>query len=144
MTNRLLIPMLSVAFALCTLNACKKDDSPAPTRSQLIIGTWNINAYGVDDNMNGNLESSEYDAIPAGSGLTETFRSDGTGVITTTAPGGSPTPQNITWSLTNSDQNLQVVSSSGTTNATITRLTEHELMGYDPSLSPRTIYLLTK
>ena len=138
------IVVTGLLFTATLLNSCKKDEDDSPSRSELIVGTWNVNAYGTDANMNGTLEATEYGTIPAGAAMVQTYRRDGTGVIITQPTTGSPVSTNITWSLTNNDQNLRVATDSTTTNATISKLTEHELMGYDPAPSTRVIYLLTK
>lgn len=129
-----------------TLFSCKKDDDPeTPSRASLIIGTWTINAYGQDDNMNGILETTEYDPYPAGANLVETFRADGTGTIAVTPTGGGATmTTNMLWSLQNNDQTLRVITGSDTSLATISVLSETEFSGYDSDASPRVIYKLTK
>lgn len=130
---------------LFTAPSCKKNEDSLPSRNALIVGTWNVNAFGVDDNGNGTLEVPEYDTIPAGAALVQTYRSNGTGMFTTQSPGNPPTYTNISWTLTNNENNLKVVTESGvTTNATISELTEHRLQGYDPTSSPRVVFLLTR
>jgi|GEM_PF-2396159 len=135
--------MLAAFVFIAMLGSCKKS-SDKLTRTEMMVGTWNLNAYGVDDNNNGILEASEYDAIPAGAAMEQTYRSDGTGVFMTQGPANLPVYSNVNWLLTDNEQNLRVVSNGNTTNATISVLTEHELQGYDPAQSPRYVYLLTK
>lgn len=139
--------LLTVAALLTTtvFYSCKKDDDSSKAPKDLIVGTWNVNAYGVDDNMNGTLEVSEYDSIPPGVALVQTYRADGSGVFTTQSPGTTPKSTNITYSLLNNDQTLHIVTETNdTTNATISQLTEHQLQGYDVTLNPRIVFLLTK
>lgn len=125
-------------------SACKKNKD-SRSRSELIIGTWSLNAYGVDDNMNGILEVSEYDSIPAGVNIIETFRADNTGSITTVNAAGTNS-YNMKWRLEDKDEKLIVTNNtSGTsTTAVISRLNSNEFMGYDPATPIRTIYLLKK
>jgi hypothetical protein len=141
-------PMMATiaAFLFVALMAsCKKSSDSQPTRTEMMVGTWNLNAYGQDDNGDGLLQASEYDPIPAGAALQQTYRADGTGVFMTQGPGSAPTYTNINWSLTDNEQNLRVQATGGaTTNATIAVLTQSQLQGYDPAQSPRYIYVLTK
>src|SRR5215217_2557452 len=92
--------MCAVVTSCLLLSSCSKSDSN-PSRSELIVGTWTMNAYGVDDNMNGILEPAEYDAIPAGVSLTETFRADKTGTITTVNPSSGTSSYNMKWKFEN-------------------------------------------
>lgn len=138
-----LVAYIAIVVFAATFGACKKKDN-GPARQQLMVGTWNLNAYGQDDNMNGTLETPEYDTIPAGIALIQTYRSDGTGMFTTNA-GSLSTSTNVTWVLMNNEMNLRVVTSEGdTTMAVVSKLTEHELQGYDPGADPRLVFLLTK
>ena len=141
--QKLVLCAAAAASLLCSSSCNKGDDDPS--RSELIVGTWTMNAYGVDDNMNGTLETSEYDPIPAGVNLVETFRADKTGSITTSTPLGSSS-YNMKWRFESNDQNLIVTNdANGTsTTAVVSRLTSNELQGYDPAPPVRTIYLLKK
>ncbi len=135
-----------VLASTLVFTSCDKEKDE-PTRSELIVGTWTLSAYGQDDNMNGILESSEQDPIPAGAGLIEVFNSNGTGSVTTTpAGGGASTTSSITWQLQSNDQQLAVTTTSTATTsiAIISLLNSTQLMGYDPAASPRIIFLLTK
>lgn len=139
------LPAFAAIIAVsCLSTSCKKDDKE--TRSELIVGTWTLNAYGQDDNSNGTLESSEYDPIPAGVSMVQTYRSDKTGMITTTNTSGGTSSSNITWDFRNDDKELVVTNTGNNTNsiAVVTRLNRNEFMGYDPAPAIRTIYLFTK
>ncbi|MEO6830846.1 MAG: hypothetical protein ABI378_01355 [Chitinophagaceae bacterium] len=146
MKKNVLLLMVAALITTTLFYSCKKDDNNATqSRKDLIIGTWNVNAYGVDDNMDGTLEVSEYDTIPPGVALIQTYRADGTGVFTTQSPGTSPKSTNITYSLINGDQTLHIVTEDNqVTDATITEMTEHRLQGYDVTSNPRIVFLLTK
>jgi len=136
---------LSIAIAGgLVFTACNKDND-SQTRTELIIGTWSLNAYGVDDNMNGILEVTEYDSIPPGVNIMETFRADKTGSITTVNASGTNS-FNMKWRLEDEDQKLIVTNDLGGTSTTaiISRLNNNEFMGYDPAPPIRTIYLLKK
>lgn len=135
----------AIASGCLLVSSCSKSDND-PARSELITGTWTLNAYGVDDNMNGILEPAEYDVIPAGVNLTETFRADKTGNITTANPVSGSSSYNMKWKFENNDQNLIVTNdvNGASTTAIVTRLSANELMGYDPAPATRTIYLLKK
>jgi len=127
------------------LFSCNKDDDDDMTRSrsELIVGTWNLVAYGVDQNNNGTLETSEQSAIPAGTGLREIFNADKTGSIITTT-NNVPTGVSITWSLENNDNTLKVTGPGTNTTATILTLTSSTLIGYDPAALAKVIYVLEK
>lgn len=144
LTSQLLIAA-AVTAGSTLFSSCDKEDKEIIPRKDLLVGTWTLNAYGQDDNNNGMLETSEYDSIPPGVNIIETFRSDKTGTVTTTNSGGSSS-YNMTWALQNEDKEL-VISNDNNGNSTttvISRLTENEFMGYDPSSPIRIIYLLTK
>ena len=75
----------------------------------------------------------------------QTYRADGTGVFTGRQQGKPDTSYNITWALTNNDQNLAITfPDKSVTNATITEFTDRSLQGYNPAVTPRTVFLLLK
>lgn len=139
------ITAISIALAGGLIfSACKKNKD-SQSRSELITGTWSLNAYGVDDNMNGILEISEYDPIPAGVNIIETFRADNTGSVTTVNASGT-TSYNMKWRLEEKDEKIIITNDNNGTSVTavISRLNSNEFMGYDPATPIRTIYLLKK
>ena len=127
-------------------SSCQKDNNDeARTRYKLIQGTWNLTAYGQDDNMNGRLEESEKDLIPSGALMRQTYNADGSGKIETAGPGGAdPASNNITWELRNNEAYLAVTQALLTSVANISTLTETEFSGYDTAASTRIIYLFNK
>ena len=135
----LLTAACSIAFF-----SCKKNDNNTPSRSELLVGTWNVNAYGVDSNNNGLLETSEYGVVPAGAAIIQTYRADGTGVFTGKQAGKADTSYNITWRLTNGNQNLEITSAGVVSNSTISELTDRRLQGYVANANPRVVFLLLK
>lgn len=142
MKKLLVIPLL--AATVFFMASCNKEDDKKQTRKELMVGTWNLNAAGVDDNMNGRLDVAEYDTIPAGVNLTQTYRADGTGVFTTRVPNEPDKAENISWTLTDGDKNLKVTTTNAVTNATIVELNSTTLEGYDVSVNPRFIFILKK
>ncbi len=140
-------PMMWISGVLisCSLlmGACrKKDDTPA--RSQLIIGTWAVNAYGNDDNMNGVLDESEHKVIPAGASLVITLRTDNSGVATLDSTGKMSVTKGFTWQLINGDDDIKVTVDNNVTIVHIAKLTTNDLQGYDQAASPRLIVDLRK
>lgn len=125
------------------LPSCSKDKNT--DRSSLLVGTWHLAAYGQDANMNGKLETSEHEAIPAGSDITEHFLSDHTGSVTITS-GAVPNTTSFTWEFQQNDQQLLTMPLGGgaTSTTAITLLTNHQLMGYDVNADPRIIILMEK
>lgn len=139
-------PFLSALFLLSIMGvSCKKDKSLS--RSELLVGTWRLSAAGLDNNMNGTLETAEHITIPAGTDIIETFNTDHTG-RTVTIISGNATMSNFTWQLKNNDQQLTTTTtgtgSSVVTNVQISQLTSNQLMGYDVTANPRTIIVLSK
>ncbi|MGC4102974.1 lipocalin family protein [Ferruginibacter sp.] len=137
--------IMTAAVCLMFTSSCKKDKEAS--RSELLQGTWHVSAMGQDDNMNGTLEVSEYDPIPAGSSLTETFNADHSGSATL-VNSGVTTTSSFTWQLQSNDQQLLVTTTasgtSSTTTSQISLLSSTQLMGYDITSSPRTIILMVK
>ncbi len=128
----------------CSLlfGACRKED--APTRSQLIVGNWAVNAYGEDDNMNGILDENEQDNIPSGAGLVLTIRTDNTGVGTLNQSGKDPVTKGFTWQLINNDQDVRVTIDGKVSIAHIAKISANQLQGFDQEASPRMIVDLRK
>lgn len=123
-------------------SACKKETTPS--RSELIAGTWSVNAYGQDDNMNGVLDDNEHDVIPAGAGLVITLRTDQSGVATLDSTGKSSVTKGFTWQLINNDRDIRVTVDNNVTIAHISKLTANELQGYGQDANPRLIVDLRK
>ena len=141
------INLFGFLLAIIVLStSCNKDDDGPKSRNDLIVGTWTLNAFGVDDNMDGILQTAEYDPIPAGAGQIQIYRSDKTGVITTQATSGSPQSANMKWRFDNNDQNLIVTYdvAGNSTIGVVSQLTTTDLMGYDPSAAVRIIFLFKK
>lgn len=136
---------MSGVILSCSLmfSACEKEKTPS--RSEMITGTWAVNAFGEDDNMNGSLEENEYNTIPAGASLVITMRTDNTGVATLDSTGKSSVTQGFTWQLINNEQDLRITTNTGSVStAHIAKLTPNQLQGYDQASNPRFIIDLRK
>ncbi|WP_118974379.1 hypothetical protein [Taibaiella koreensis] len=64
----------AAATTLCLLGSCKKDKE-----ENLIIGQWQVQYTGADDNSNGILEESEKVMIPDTARFTFNFKEGGAG-----------------------------------------------------------------
>jgi hypothetical protein len=110
MKKHLVKPIMGLLL-LGTLSAtsCKKEDkstSPATSRKEQMVGTWTLSKMGADLDNDGNVDNLETSDIVSGFESVYVFKADGT---------GTEDGDDITWSLTNSDNMLRVVDVSTTT-----------------------------
>jgi hypothetical protein len=103
--KKLFIPaaFLATVMSVALFPSCKKKDSPPPSRSEMIVGSWKNVEEGNDMNSNGEWDLSEHQ--PAMLQATFTFQNNGTG---TAAVPGSPLAAPFNWSLSNNDSNINV------------------------------------
>ncbi len=144
MKNHFLLTLLLLAgFALFS-TSCKKDRDPS--RSEMIVGSWNVVAGGTDANSNTILDPEERENIPAGFEQIITFKEGGAGVATLKQTGTiiSSQTQSFDWKFINEDRVLEIISGQGTLNVNVTLLTGQQFEGNNLSGTTRAFQIWSK
>lgn len=127
--NKLLI-VGCLSIAAFSIASCKKSSSTSK-----LVGTWNLTQVGEDANGNSVMDASEVQNVSGlGTGVV-TFNSDGTGSEHVVFYGGlvDSTVTFKKWTLQNSDQDLVLTASDGTTLLSHVTLTNTDLTIADTS-----------
>ena len=128
-----------MCFALFFIS-CKKDKGPS--RSELIVGSWERVNGGVDRNNNDFLEASEFEQNSDSTKTFFTFKSDGTGRLLFTVPGVPPVESELVWKITDKDQSLEISYTDRVIDPRIlkfTVFTKTQFQGYLPISKPHYI-----
>ena len=101
--------LLPICFLLFTFAACKKEFAGTP-RSEIILGTWAVEAVGPDSNQNRQLEPSERAPSEPGYLSTLTFLAGGKAVNHFRRNANAPltVDSNIQWKLRDNDKYLDL------------------------------------
>ena len=106
--------LLSMAAVATLFTACKKSDDDNQTRSQMLVGTWNMSSYGMDANNNSTLDNGETGPTSTTTfGAKVTMNSDATGTQVAYFLGTADT-SNFKWALTNNENSLQIIDGTDT------------------------------
>ncbi len=136
--------MVGIAFT----SACKKKDSFASDRRNLLIGRWERITGGADLNENGQLEASEYESKSDDTRYYYTYKSNDSGNFFISYPVGGAHSFDIlfTWKLTDGAQYLETDYHRGqkTVGLKITEFTAETLLMHDTMYKPATFVLLRK
>ncbi len=124
--------LLFSAFVLTAFSAtfvsCKKEDNQK-SRQELIVGTWNIAASGLDSNKNNILDPSESDtpdSLEIGRLL---FNANGSGISEYGTIGNSLEQERFNWTLSPDGKTLRI-EQVFTFNHVVTELTQNRLAYY--------------
>lgn len=105
--KKLLVVSLLAGFASCK----KEGASPSPNTIFLTQQAWKFEVYGLDENNNGVIESTENDMQSCESDDAFTFYLNGTGVYQSGAVKctvDDPTTLNLSWQFANNETELQI------------------------------------
>ena len=137
------ISLFLCAATLVAIQSCKKDDdNAAPSKSDMLKGTWTLSQYGEDSNNNSVLDAGEAaNANTIGMSGTLTINANNTGYVKVSVFGVTDS-SSFTWSV-NSDT-LSLASDGETTKVTMTELTSNRFVGLWDDTTPKTWVVLTK
>ena len=131
MNKKIVCGLLTVAFLAVVgmTTSCKKDDED--TSKNRMIGTWNVQYIGSDDNENGSLEESEKEVITDTSRFTFTFKEGGTGetVLTPSINTGVNTTVPFTWSLDEAANKVTITANNETNVVSLLTLNQNVFSG---------------
>ncbi len=119
-------------ISVSLLGACKKESNTPSgplTKTDLLIGKWTAKASGTDLNNNDSLEVSEYESMPAGLIVYQTFTADKRAFIDVTSYGKTVLTDNFMWELTDNDQKLLRISDGDTLVHFIKSFTPNQITG---------------
>ena len=111
--------------------SCSKDAAYVPKSNTELLSqkAWKFEMYGLDENNNGVIESSENNMLPCEADDVFTFNTNGTGVFaggTQQCSPGEPATINFNWTFSNNETELAIFAAP----EKINKLTENILEVY--------------
>ena len=128
MKSTFLFSALLFAGLATTFVSCKKE-TPEQRPQALILGTWNIEASGVDANKNDVLEASESDTLDPSEIAQLIFSENGLGVSRYGPVADSLEEERFKWSLSTDGKTLRI-DQGLIFNHVVTQLTQNRLAYY--------------
>ena len=128
MKKHFLLSVLLLAFLATTFVSCKKE-TQEPSPQSLILGTWSIEAQGIDANKNDVLEASESDTLDPSAIAQLIFSENGLGVSRYGQVADSLEEERFKWSLSTDGKALRI-EQGFIFNSVVTQLTQNRLAYY--------------